>query len=65
MIKYGVWFHGTDNEPESICYRGREPFVTDDIDSAIEHMVYLQDVAQDEAKDKFSIVELHIRGVNI
>lgn len=61
MIKYGVWFHGTDNEPAGICYRGRDPFVTDDIDSAIRHMKYLQDLSFDEAKGKFNIVELHIR----
>ncbi len=34
---YAVWFTGSEDEPNSICYKGREVFFTTDYKSACEY----------------------------
>lgn len=54
-IKFGVWFHGNDQESEGICYSGREPYIVDDKELAEQHKLNLIENVFEGDEDKFSI----------
>jgi len=61
-IRYGVWFHGTKYEKEGLCYCGRNPFVSDSIEDALNHKETLE-FNPDSYKNSFSICTIVINEV--
>ena len=37
-IKYGVWFHGDEDDQPALCVRNRKPFVTEEYEHACKYM---------------------------
>lgn len=62
-IKYGVWFHGNEEEFEGICYYGSGPYIVDKKSLAEEHMSYLQNACDGIDKWKFSVCMIIIDDV--
>lgn len=59
-VKYGVWFHGSKNENEGICYDGRHPYIVDNRSLALEYKKYLQSGVSSQEEHLFSVCEIHI-----
>lgn len=59
-IKYGVWFHGTTEDPQGICYKGKSPYFTSEKYLAEDHRVMLQSGVDEPAL--FSVCMLIVEG---
>ena len=60
-IKYAVWFHGTRDESEGICYMGKNPYIVDEKHLAEEHKDMLQ--YNVDEPNKFSVCMLIVDEV--
>lgn len=61
-VKYAVWFHGNEDEPQSICYEFRKPFYTDKLELAIDFLKFMKD--NNHQDDKYSICTITIEDVS-
>ena len=46
-IKYGVYFYGSEHEQESLCYTGKDVFLSTNREDAEEYCKQLQQVIPD------------------
>lgn len=59
LERYIVWFKGSDMEPPSICYKGKEPFFTYDASHAKQYAEQLQERTGDVVPpDSFKVYKL-------
>lgn len=61
MIKYGVWFAGDKYSCETLCYCGRDVYIANTLEQAIEYKEDLKNTYYyDNSEDKFKIVRIEL-----